>query len=258
MLEEIKFCQFNLFLLKDKTFLIKTQLMKRNFSEWMIDKSFNFSVQIIQRFCDMELQEQQVEKLRMLPEGTLGKEIANCLDARSLKLVPKFESHDLKHILLNYDMSPLEEIRMQAFMLGNGNWTLVSVVIFIYGLLLFPTKWRLFLEDIQKGKRSLKIAEWTIESYAACNIFELRSSVFEGQIATRQGINWTVQISLFGSYTLIAAGVFGMLFCFPFLWSSNIADLVGAGFPFVAGAILLVGGLLNLSILSNKMILAKT
>jgi hypothetical protein len=42
-----------------------------------------------------------------------------------------------------------------------------------------------------------------------------------------------------------------MLFCFPFLWSSNIADLVGAGFPFVAGAILTIGGLINLSILSR-------
>jgi len=48
------------------------------------------------------------------------------------------------------------------------------------------------------------------------------------------------------------AGIFGMLFCFPFLWSSNIADLVGAGFPFVAGAILTIGGLVNLSILSKN------
>ena len=48
----------------------------------------------------------------------------------------------------------------------------------------------------------------------------------------------------------MAAGAFGMLFCFPFLWSSNMADLVGAGFPFVAGAILIIGGLINLSILN--------
>ena len=39
-----------------------------------------------------------------------------------------------------------------------------------------------------------------------------------------------------------------MLFCFPFLWSANVADLVGAGFPFVAGAIFVVGGLVSLTL----------
>ena len=61
------------------------------------------------------------------------------------------------------------------------------------------------------------------------------------------------EISQYGSIATIVAGIFGMLFCFPFLWSSNIADLVGAGFPFVAGAILTASGLINLSILSTKM-----
>ncbi len=46
----------------------------------------------------------------------------------------------------------------------------------------------------------------------------------------------------------MAVGLAAMLFCYPFLWSANLADLVGAGFPFVAGAILVVGGLLNLTL----------
>ena len=47
------------------------------------------------------------------------------------------------------------------------------------------------------------------------------------------------------------AGVFGMLFFFPFLWSNNMKDLVGAGFPFVGGAILVGTALITLSI-NNK------
>jgi len=34
------------------------------------------------------------------------------------------------------------------------------------------------------------------------------------------------------------AGAFGMFYCFLFLWSAKLEDLVGAGFPFVGGAIL--------------------
>jgi hypothetical protein len=60
------------------------------------------------------------------------------------------------------------------------------------------------------------------------------------------------QVSLLGSYVLVAAGLFGMLFCFPFLWSANMADLVGAGFPFVGGAILVAGGLLSLTLQANR------
>ena len=43
------------------------------------------------------------------------------------------------------------------------------------------------------------------------------------------------------------AGLFGMLFCYRFLWSAKMEDLVGAGFPFVAGSILFGAGLLTLA-----------
>jgi len=50
----------------------------------------------------------------------------------------------------------------------------------------------------------------------------------------------------------MVAGAFGMMFCYQFLWSANMADLVGAGFPFVGGAILFGSGLLALAIFNRK------
>ena len=44
----------------------------------------------------------------------------------------------------------------------------------------------------------------------------------------------------------------GMLFCFPFLWSSKINDLVAAGFPFVGGSILFGTGLITLGIFNRQ------
>ena len=55
----------------------------------------------------------------------------------------------------------------------------------------------------------------------------------------------------FAAVATVLAGVFGMLFCLPFLFSANMADLVGAGFPFIGGAVLVVGGLMSLSILTK-------
>jgi hypothetical protein len=50
----------------------------------------------------------------------------------------------------------------------------------------------------------------------------------------------------------MGAGLFGMLFCFPFLWSAKMEDLVGAGFPFVGGAILFGTGLLTLGLMNRR------
>lgn len=229
-------------------------MKKYKLSEKIIEKSFFLSVWLIEQFSKTDDLKKKVEQLDKMQEGTLGKEIAQCLKANDLSLVPNYENHDLKHSLLKYEMTPLDEIRMQAFMIGNGNWSLPSLAIFIYGALLLPSQWTLFWQDFKEGSKAAPIKDWSIEEFAHYPIEDLRNRVFNARkpkLSPLRNISMK-EISQYGSYATIAAGVFGMLFCFPFLWSSNMADLVGAGFPFVAGAILTIGGLLNLSILSQK------
>lgn len=229
-------------------------MKKYTLSEKIIEKSFHLSVWLIEQFSNMENLNRKLEELSRMPEGTLGKEIANCLKENNLNLVPNFESHDLKHSLLNFRMTPLDEIRMQAFMIGNGNWSIASILIFLYGAILLPNKWKLFIEDFKEGKKAIPIKNWSIEEFALHPIDKLRNKVLnQREVKLSLMRNITIrEISQYGSFATIITGIFGMLFCLPFLWSSNIADLVGAGFPFVAGAILTIGGLLNLSILSKQ------
>lgn len=127
---------------------------------------------------------QKVFTLRKLDKGTLGKEIADCLGNHKLTLVPNFESHDLKHVLLGYQMTAVDEIRMQAFMIGNGNYTIPSFAILIFGAILLPDLWLTFYYDYKKGKQSLPIAKWTIEKYAHRNLTELRSELAKPVIKT--------------------------------------------------------------------------
>ncbi|KUJ61955.1 hypothetical protein AR687_10380 [Flavobacteriaceae bacterium CRH] len=201
----------------------------------------------------MEPYEQKVSDLRKLKNGTLGKQIADCLDNNNWTLVPKYESHDLKHILLNYQMTAEDEIRMQAFMVGNGNYSIPSFAILLFGAILLPDLWLTFYSDFKKGRKSIAISEWTIEKYANRNLTELRLELLKSKF--EQKIIFDMKRAIkFGAITSITAGFLGMIFCLPFLFSSNMADLVGAGFPFVGGAILTAGGLLTLSnlSLSNK------
>ena len=144
----------------------------------IIKISFNISISIIEFFSEMEPYKKKVAHLRKFEKGTLGKEIADCLDCHKLTLVPKYESQDLKHVLLNYDMTAEGEIRMQAFMIGNGNWALPTLAIFIFGAILLPSKWPVFMEDMRKGKKAISVKKWSIDEYADQQIDELRQRVF--------------------------------------------------------------------------------
>lgn len=216
----------------------------------IIKKAFDSSVSTIEKFNDMEVYKRTVSELRDLENGTLGKEIVTCLDNHGLTFVPNYESHDLKHVLLDYKMTAEDEIRMQAFMLGNGNYTIPCFAILIFGAILLPDLWPTFYKDYRKGRNSIPISKWTIEDYAKSNSSELRLKLNKPEIE-KQKNRTLASVTKLGAFTSIIAGIFGMLFCLPFLFSSNVADLVGAGFPFVGGAILIVGGLLALSNLSH-------
>lgn len=216
--------------------------------ETTIKASFLLSVWIIERFHNMKVYETKVIELRNLEQGSLGKDIADCLDKHNLRLVPRYESHDLKHVLLDYAMTPIDEIRMQAFMLGNGNISIPSIAIFLYGSILLPHKWNQLFRDFKLGLFSKPIKTWTIEQFANKQTKQLREQV----INTKKVIEVIRQLATIGSFAAIFAGLAGMLYCLPHLFSPILEDLVGAGFPFIGGALLFASGLISLSIQSKQ------
>jgi hypothetical protein len=145
-------------------------------------------------------------------------------------------------------MTPVDEIRMQVFMLGNGNISIPSLAIFLYGFILMPYKWNQFYKDFKLGLFSKSIKTWTMEQFAGKQTKELRGQV----VNTRQEIDVVKKLASIGSFSAIIAGLFGMIYCLPYLFSLILEDLIGAGFPFVGGAILFASGLISLSIQNKR------
>lgn len=212
--------------------------------------SFNLSVWTIEELSDMAPYHKREEELRRLPAGTLGNDIAQCLDDNNIHLVPGYESHDLKHVLLDFKMTPIDEIRMQAFMLGNGNYTFPCFAILTFGALLLPLQWATLYRDFRRGQTAKQISTWTIDTYAEIETEHLRKLVFEST-ETKQITTTMKSLTKSAAFASVIAGIAGMLYCLPSLFSDSVPDLIGAGFPFVGGAILTVGGLLSLSNLST-------
>ena len=122
--------------------------------EWL---KITLVVAPLQRWYRKEA-EAYMHELRKLPVGTVGRDVADMLDDRDLLLIPKFEDHDVKHLLLDYGMSPIDEIRMQCYLLGNGNRSLVCLV-FVATAALFPEYWSLFHADFHKGKHAPSVLQ---------------------------------------------------------------------------------------------------
>jgi ubiquinone biosynthesis protein Coq4 len=100
--------------------------------------------------------------LRQFPPGTLGAELAAFLDTRHLNFLPQYETHDAIHLLLNYDTTVTGELRLQAFMLGNGSASFAGRVLLILGFILLPELWAQLKKDFSRGRKSARIAVWDI------------------------------------------------------------------------------------------------
>ena len=216
--------------------------------ERIIKLSFHLAVRFIERFHDMSTYDEKVRQLSMMERGTLGKDVADCLEKHNLRLVPGFESHDLKHVLLKYEMNPVDEIRMQAFMLGNGNITVVSIAIVIFGFVLLPHKWFQFYRDFKLGLVSKEIKNWDLTTYASFHTHALRLKVLGMKDKAQVRAAVLNKMSVVGSLVAMVSGGLGMLYCLPYLYSPIMEDIVGAGFPFVGGAVLFSAGLISFSI----------
>ena len=111
--------------------------------------------------------------LRTLQRETVGREIAEMLDRKNYRLIPKFENHDLKHIVLNYDMTMKDEIRMQAYLVGNGNHTLPCFIFLSLGVL-YPTIWKDLPTAFRQGKKNNTIHFLTLDNCMNRSLAEVR------------------------------------------------------------------------------------
>lgn len=96
------------------------------------------------------------------------------LDSKGYKLIPKFENHDLKHIILDYEMTMQDEIKMQAYLVGNGNLTLPCLIFLSLGLF-YPTIWKDLLTEFIHGQLTNSIHFLTLDNCMSKDLNEIKN-----------------------------------------------------------------------------------
>lgn len=136
-------------------------------------------VRVLQFLFPSKKHQLQLDALRKLEEGTVGRAVADFLDRHRLGLIPKFESHDLKHILLGYGATVEDELKMQAFLWGNGNRSL-PCFLFLSMSLLTPYLWRDLRKAFRRGKGAKSIYHLQIEDCQHLSIEAVRKAYHLG------------------------------------------------------------------------------
>ena len=95
-----------------------------------------------------------LDDLSDMSDGSWGRELHAFLASRELGYLPKYEEHDAYHALLGYGTTVTEELKLQAFMFGNGSATIAGRALLAMGAVGFPSKWRLLREEYRRGRQS--------------------------------------------------------------------------------------------------------
>lgn len=113
--------------------------------------------------------------LEQLPEGTLGKDLHHFLIANKLEALPYFYVHDLKHILLGYDTSLVDEACLQFFSLGNRYFTPFSVLSTLAFMIVLPEHRSKFKAAYRRGRLALPLWQTDLTSMLHLSTEEVKA-----------------------------------------------------------------------------------
>lgn len=142
--------------------------------QWMIIEAVPF----LNRFRRESGWVHSLEDLRQFPVGTWGAGVVQFLDARGFDdFLPNYESHDALHTLLGYETNITGELRLQAFMIGNGGASFPGQVLFILGCLILPELWPQLRLDFMRGYNSARLRMWDVPAMLNSDLTLIRTKI---------------------------------------------------------------------------------
>jgi len=156
-----------------KYLLKRTEKMRR----YYFKKQLAFGVFFLKLLGNQEKCKLLKNNMAVLAKDTLGHQLYLAMTKHQFNFVPYYESHDLKHILLDYDIEAGQEMQMQAFMFGNCGFSIRYSLITLSFLVWTPEVWSSLPYHYRVGKHCRPIAKWTVEQVAIKNLQELRQEI---------------------------------------------------------------------------------
>jgi len=144
---------------------------------------------VLTKVVDWALQFHEVLKKKRIPwnlsrsdllnyeQGTLGNMIGKFLIKKDLHPLPRLESHDAYHLLLDYDTVFKDETALFYFSLGNGYNSIFLKMSSFAAFIFFPEDWLIFWEHFKRGKNTRPIHKWDFKELLSENYQDLKKLI---------------------------------------------------------------------------------
>ena len=121
-----------------------------------------------------------LEQLRQLPNGTLGREVARFLDENNFEPLNSGDwiqrTHDVWHVLMNLSPREDDELTLQAVIRAQV-FRPSSAILVLLGLLARKCSPKNIITGLKRGKRAQNSIDWDIESDWATPLSEVREKL---------------------------------------------------------------------------------
>lgn len=111
-----------------------------------------------------------------MPDGSLGKELITYMNQNNIPFKANLVRHDLKHILLGYEMRMPDELRIHAFLVGNRSYNLVAIAYLLVCISIVPESIRLLKKDFQRGRKAICLKRINLENHVQDNLYICRNA----------------------------------------------------------------------------------
>lgn len=109
-----------------------------------------------------------------LPKNSLGYHYYTCISEHKIDYKPNLVKHDMKHIILGYDMSIQNELNIVAFLIGNNSYNKFGVIYLLVCLLIVPEHSIKLIKHYKRGKTAKCLKNYQIELFVEADIKKTR------------------------------------------------------------------------------------
>ena len=152
---------------------IKNNIMRWKLITWLTVQATNLSnILLSSRDWNYDMHD-----LAKMPSDSLGHGLYAYLNKANLSFKPNLIRHDIKHILLNYEMKMPDELKIHAFLIGNKNYNFMGIIYLMVCVVIVPEILPSLRKEYQRGKNAVCLKQVNLLQYVAMNTETVRQSL---------------------------------------------------------------------------------
>lgn len=117
------------------------------------------------------------EDYRQMPENSLGRELYLYMIKNEISFKPNLVRHDLKHILLGYEMKMPDELKIHAFLIGNRCINPMGIVYLIICTLIVPEVIPQLRTAFKRGKIAKSFRKVNLQDLVPAQLIECQNQL---------------------------------------------------------------------------------